>query len=129
MKDYKTPISLYYLEVPLLARYQEKGLFVEAGPTVSYLLSSKIDTDEMEKMFEGFPQGEEGEEPTVEIYDKADFRKVDLGYAIGAGYQFQNGVELGLRYNGSFTEVDKDGESNLRNSIFQLSVGYRFSGR
>ncbi|MBA9076214.1 MULTISPECIES: porin family protein [Rufibacter] len=128
MKKYHAKMTLHYLDVPVMARYQSGNLFVEAGPTVSYLVKSKIDMREFEEAMDFWAE-EEGDVKEEVISSEDDLRKIDLGYALGAGYQFSNGLELGLRYNGGFTTVFKDDESKLKNSVFQLSLAYSFGAK
>jgi hypothetical protein len=65
-------------------------------------------------------------------------KKVDLGVCLGAGYQFDMGLQLSASYTygliGIFDEnkissllggIDLDGE-NAHNSVIQISLGWRF---
>lgn len=100
-------IALNYLNVPLMAKYYvTKGLSLEAGPQMGFLLSTKggIDTN------------------------KDQFKTTDFGVNFGLGYTLDNGLNFSVRYNRGFTDINNiDGISDKnRNGIVQLSVGYFF---
>lgn len=100
-----------YISVPVMLKYfVVPGLSVGAGPQFSFLVDS-----EAEASFEG-------EEASVDITDETE--KFDLGLAVGLGYGLPGGFLVQARYVRGFSDVYS--ESNLRNSIFQVSVGYKF---
>ncbi|HEX8350685.1 MAG TPA: porin family protein [Hymenobacter sp.] len=102
-----------YIDVPVLVKVNAGGLFFEGGPQVGFLASAKL-TD-----------------GTTDVDVKEGFNTVDFGYAVGLGYQVDSGPMIGLRYNGGITNIVKDGDddSKVRNSAFQLYVGYTFGGK
>ena len=100
--------NVNYLSVPVLAKYYVlKGLSLEAGPQVSFLLSEKITVNGIEAM--------EAPEP----------KKVDFSANIGLGYQFDNGLFVQGRYNHGFTNINEEGD-DAQNEVFQFSIGYQF---
>ena len=103
--DYKTELN--YINVPVLAKYFITEAFsVEAGPQIGFLVSAK----------------EEGE-------DIKDFTKsVDFGFNLGAGYNFTENLSVGLRYNLGLSNIidSEEGDAKVKNSVFGLSVGYKF---
>lgn len=106
-----------YLDVPLLLRVKASGLFFEAGPQLGYLIGQK-----MEYNIPGFGSGSSTSTDGT--------RKFDIGYVAGLGYQLQQGLELGLRYNGGISDLsDTSSSSKTRNSVFQFQVGYLFGGK
>lgn len=100
-------ISLTYLNIPLMGKYYvTKGLSLEAGPQIGFLLSA------------------ENEDTDV----KDSFKTVDLGLNLGIGYKLDNGLNFGARYNfgvSDINDVDNLSDKN-RNAVLQLSVGYFF---
>lgn len=106
-------VKLNYLNIPVLAKYYiTKEFTVEAGPQIGFLLSAK----------------EEGE-------DAKDFYKsVDLGFNLGAGYNFTENLSAGIRYTIGLSNVyDKEYDNfedyydySIRNSVLALSLGYKF---
>ncbi|UOR04299.1 PorT family protein [Hymenobacter aerilatus] len=108
-------INQSYIDVPVLLKLKADGFFFELGPQVGFLVGSKLKVDE------------------VSVDAKESFKKVDLGYAAGLGYQAASGPMIGLRYNGGISNVGKDSfdieDGKVRNSAFQLYVGYMFGGK
>jgi hypothetical protein len=112
--------TLTYLDVPVLLRYQPSGLFhasglfFEAGPQASLLLSAKNEAkDDV----------------------KSTFNKLTYGFVMGAGYQLANGLSLGLRFDIGIGNAYKlvpaaeslgrgDYQLNAKNDSFLLSLGY-----
>ncbi|PJJ48803.1 porin family protein [Hymenobacter chitinivorans] len=120
-------VNYNYLDVPVFFKINAGGLILEAGPQYSYLLSVKDETTVTNSLA--------GSTSTSTTHDQKDLSKLnrnELGYAVGVGYQAENGVSLNLRYTGGFSDFVKsdDGSyfngdlSKARNSAFQLSLGY-----
>jgi opacity protein-like surface antigen len=131
--------TLGYLDVPIMLRYNigedGKGFFVELGPQGSFVLHNR-----------DFLQTGGVNTQQTENTSTNDLNKVVIGYVGGLGYQITSGLQIGLRYTGDFSRVYKDGAStslkaasastapflqnpNVRNSVFQLQVGYAFGGK
>lgn len=103
--------KLDYISIPVLLKYFViPGLSVEAGPQFSFMADS-----EAEASFEG-------EEVSVDITDETE--KFDLGLAVGLGYGLPQGFQMQARYVRGFSDIYSD--SDLRNTMFQVSVGYKF---
>lgn len=99
-----------YLTLPVLAKYYVvDALSLEAGPQLGFLLSSK--------------QEDNGETDDLKDVTKS----LDFGFAFGAGYKFDNGINLGVRYylGSDVNDIDEDTEE-FKNRVFQISVGYFF---
>lgn len=100
-------VALNYLNIPLMAKYYvTKGLSVEAGPQIGFLLSAKNEK--------------------IDVKDA--FKTVDFGVNFGVGYKLENGLNFGARYNLGLTDInDVDNSSGKnKNGVFQISVGYFF---
>lgn len=100
-------VALSYLNVPLMAKYYViKGLSVEAGPQIGFLLSAKNE----------------------KINVKDSFKTVDFGVNFGVGYKLENGFNFGARYNLGLTDINnvENSSSKVKNGVFQVSVGYFF---
>ena len=94
-------VTMNYLNIPLMGKYYlTKGLSVEAGPQIGFLLSAKNEGVKVTNSFTTF----------------------DFGANFGVGYKLENGLNFGARYNLGITKVDTDN----RNGVFQVSVGYFF---
>lgn len=109
----KGTIRKGYLQIPVLAQYTiGKGVFVEAGPQLGLLLSSK------EKY------GSQNQD--IKKY----YNKTDLRVPVGIGYVFPESVCRGLRadirYSFSFSKVNKVavGGGELKNQVLGLGFFY-----
>ncbi|MBF9236462.1 PorT family protein [Hymenobacter sp. BT683] len=105
--------KINYIDVPLLVKVNAGGLFFEGGPQVGFLAGAKVTNGDADTDIKG-------------RYDRVDF-----GYVAGLGYQATSGPMIGLRYNGGISTISK-GDINpnkIRNSVFQLYVGYVFGGK
>ncbi len=116
-----------YLDVPVLVRVRAAGVFFEVGPQYSYLMN--VSTDRTQTL-NGNVVGNSGSGTS----NLDNVRRNELGYVGGLGYQAENGVMLGVRYSGAFTDFAKDGYSNnefrnARNSTFQAYVGVLLGGK
>lgn len=98
--------QLDYVSIPVLVKYYFfEGFSAEAGPVVGINVVAQQDFD--------------GE--TVDI---EDVETLDVGAAIGAGYELPMGLFFQARYAIGFMETFPDSETT--NGVFQLSVGYKF---
>ena len=91
-----------YINVPILANvYMVKGLAVKLGVQPGFM----VDKDEAK-----------------------DVNTFDLSIPVGLSYEYSNFV-LDARYNWGVTKINKhdysDGKDN-RNSVFQITLGYKF---
>jgi hypothetical protein len=121
----KVSVTLHYIDIPLLFKLNSNQLFFEAGPQLGFIAGQKT-TDE------GTITYTRGGSTTTQNFSRSStstdgLRKVDVGYVLGVGYQLSEDVSLGLRYNGGFTSIDKDGNAKAHNSAFQLQLGYLFA--
>lgn len=106
-------IKLNYLNIPVLAKYYivDKKFSVEAGPQLGILLSAKADGENV----------------------KDNLRSADLGFNLGAGYNFTDNLSVGLRYTIGLSPLsDKDIDNSddyydsAKNSNLALSLAYKF---
>ena len=89
--------------------YVAPGFSLEAGPQIGFLLSGKL-------------KGGDNEEDI-----KDALKSVDFGVNFGAGYDFTENFSAGIRYNlGLANIIDEDDSAEWKNSVFSLSVGYKF---
>ncbi|QSB26500.1 porin family protein [Flavobacterium sp. CLA17] len=100
-------IALSYLNVPLMGKYYlTKGLSLEAGPQIGFLLAAKNEKTDVKNSFNTF----------------------DFGVNFGVGYKLDNGLNFSARYNLGLTDINNldSSSSKNKNGVFQLSVGYFF---
>lgn len=92
--------DLDYVNVAVVVKYYlVKGFNLQLGPQYGFLIN--------ENNFEG---------PTLESFD--------LSGVLGAGYDLPFGLRFDARYHFGFTDVLK--ESNSKNQVFSLALGYSF---
>ena len=103
-------VKLNYIKVPVMLKvYPLSRLSVEAGPELSYLISTS-------------PESLNVDEATVKVGDCKGF---NFGAGIGAAYEFNFGLMVGARYSMGFSDLGK----NLKwknNSNIQISAGWLF---
>ncbi|WP_114777403.1 porin family protein [Botryobacter ruber] len=114
-------VNYSYIDLPILARVKAGPLYFEAGPQASYLLSVNNKT---KTYYNGNLQSSTSDEKS-----KAGLSEFEIGYAAGIGFASNNGISVGVRYNGSlkdFVEDDMnfDGDvTNARHSVFMITLG------
>lgn len=114
----KAEFQLDYINVPVLAKfYIVKGLSVEAGPQFSFLVNEEFDLN---------PNSNDGD---IDFNNTAlDAENFEFGVAGGLTFQTEFGLFASGRYNYGFTEIFRKSEAlkDIHNSVFQISVGYKF---
>lgn len=119
-------LNLDYITLPILAKYEAFNRFsLEFGPQIGYMINSEIDNETLTSGFM-IPQT-----LTVEsINIKEDVNNFDVGVALGMGYELDSGLLFQARYVLGLTEVFKNStyttSTDLKNAVFQLSMGYKF---
>lgn len=107
----KADLKVDYINIPVMAKYYvAKDFSLEFGPQVGFLVSAELKYDEV----------------SVDIDDST--KSTDFSLNFGAGYNIGD-FALGARYNLGLTRLQKDlevGESDSKNSVFQISLGYKF---
>jgi hypothetical protein len=104
-------IKLNYINLPILAQYNTGGFIIETGPQFGFLMSAKLDDGDDE----------------LDIKDA--LKGLDLGWAIGFGYQMESGFGVNARYNLGFSNIiDEEDEGKWTNSVIQIGVFYLLGG-
>ncbi len=123
-------LILNYLQVPVMGKYYVMDeLSLELGPQFGYLLSAKLKYDSDENGNDPGPNTEGGRSQSVETEDvKSDVKSIDVGLLFGLGYKLDSGINFGMRYNLGLVNANNiEGSSGkIKNSVFQISVGYFF---
>ena len=98
-------LKLDYLNVPVLAKITvAEGFSVEVGPQVGILLSADADGEDVKEFL----------------------KSTDFSGAIGLGYQMPSGLNFGARYNLGLGNISDENDGDIKNNVFQVSVGYKF---
>lgn len=94
--------SLSYIRIPIMAKYYiMEGLSLLTGPSIAFKIAAEDDfVDEITK-------------------------SMDIGFGIGAAYEMPMGLFFDARYNIGVANISELG-GDIKNSNFQIGVGYRF---
>ena len=104
-----------YLILPIMVKYYIKsGLFVEAGPQAGFLISANQD---IENRITNISTSEDIKEATKDL---------DMAANVGIGYELLDKVVAQVRYCIGITNTSDLQNTNIKNGVFQLSVGYKF---
>ena len=125
--DYKLTLAMDYIEIPFNFLYKfsssKTTFYIGAGPTLSFGLSGQLKLSA------------DGEHNKADVNfgnsDEDDFKQVDRGADILAGFQFKSGVLIAVNYNMSFSNlvIHGDGENSFHNRYFGLRIGYTLQGK
>lgn len=115
-------IKTYYLQVPVNVVYHVPatfgGVYFGVGPYVAFGLNGKVKASD----------GTNSESMDVTFGSDGDFKRVDAGFNGIAGFEFKNGLLLGINYDLGLTDIGNDGtaEVSTKNRVFGISVGFKF---
>ena len=105
-------LKLDYITIPVMAKYYVADAFsLELGPQIGFLVSAKAKSG--------------GESEDV----KDELKSTDVSLNFGLGYDITQNFIIGARYNFGLTRLQDEllpGEDESKNSVFQLSVAYKF---
>ena len=129
VKNKNISASLGYIKIPIVANfYFAKGWAVKAGVQFGFLVSSKFNYLTSGKVDLG-----DGVDRDTDMFTAIDikdiFQKFDFSIPVGVSYQFKTPITIDARYQIGLTRVNKntaDGVNNSKNSVFTLTVGYKF---
>ena len=111
----KNQYNLDYLNIPIVANfYFAKGWAIKAGIQPGFLLSAKHKVDGI------------GATESYDIDYKDASKTFDLSIPLGLSYEFNN-IVIDGRYNLGLTKVNKNGDDSNKNSVIQITVGYKFA--
>lgn len=107
--------KLDYINVPILANvYVAKGLAVKLGIQPGFNVASKA---EYKQTIGGITNKVSG--------DVKGLNSVDVSIPVGFSYEYAN-VLFDARYNWGLTKFIDDSDSNSKNSVLQITLGYKF---
>lgn len=124
-------LSLTYLEIPINAVYRFNQVFVGAGPYLAYGIGAKGKSKS-----EGLPGIGEGDGPSgggggwsttkLKFGNGGDFKGLDLGLNLLAGYQINSQIAANLGYGLGLVNISGRG-GVLKNRVLSLSARYMFN--
>lgn len=110
-----------YINIPVIVKYyvltptRGGGISVHAGPQLGILQSAKADVFDSVQFVMN-----EGQD--VKRY----YKKSDVSLCIGAGWEAPFGLTVDFRYNIGLSKLeDEETEEAVRNSVFQVSIGFK----
>ena len=110
--ELKGDLKLDYIAIPVMAKYYVADSFsLELGPQIGFLVSAKAKSG--------------GESEDV----KDELKSTDVSLNFGLGYDITENFMIGARYNLGLTRLQDEllpGEDESKNSVFQISIGYKF---
>lgn len=111
----KSQSKLGYLNIPIVANYYlAKGFAIKAGIQPGFLLSAKRKVDGI------------GDYPSSDTDFKDACNSFDLSIPLGLSYETEN-VVIDGRYNLGLTKINKEGNKDMKNSVIQITIGYKFA--
>ncbi|MBN2744758.1 MAG: PorT family protein [Marinilabiliaceae bacterium] len=113
--------KITFLNIPVMLKANiANGLFLEAGPQLGFKMSAKTEYESTMSMA-GISETESGEE------DIEDMKSMNLGLGLGAGYEMENGLGFGLRYNLGLSNLyDGEGDATYKINTLNIGVSYKF---
>ena len=123
---YDRYLRINYVTMPILIHsYLLPGFSVKAGIEPTLLVSAK--SNEIQQSFEIDKEGKKSnfheDEFTIDM--KNGMHKFGLSIPVGVSYEYEN-VVLGALYHVGVFNIYKYGDSS-RNSVFEVSVGYKLN--
>ena len=116
--EYKNPLNVYYLAVPITANYYVlPGLALKAGvqPAFRVKTNMKVEgqTYDLDKVLNY-------------LYEDFDVKmnKFDLSIPVGLSYEY-NGLTLDARYNFGITKLFSGTDDAVRNQVIVVTLGYK----
>jgi hypothetical protein len=107
-------MKLNFVNIPVMLQYndEESGLYLEAGPQLNWIVSSKLETKVT------------SENTPAEKNIKGYFNSRTLSVGIGAGINLINNLGFGARYTMGVIPVTED-IGTMKTNSFYLGVHYK----
>ena len=120
----KSTNKINYLTLPINLRANiavgDNNLYFLAGPTFGIGLSGKWKDEEDGDKDDGSIKFGSG--------DDADYKRMNVGFLIGVGYELSNNIGVRLTYDMGLSNIDSDGNSDykVKSGAFGIAVTYKF---
>lgn len=107
--DSDEKLALDYINIPIKLKYAASEMFdLYAGPQVGFNVLSEVRFGNEEQ-------------------DLDNVNNVDFGLVIGGEYVSYSGFGAGVGYNFGLSDIPEDGEGELKNSVFNVNLIYKFN--
>lgn len=121
----KNKVKLGTILVPVSAKYFINDSFaVSAGASFGIILSAKSQTTFDAGM--NIPGLDLGVDSEIDIKD--EINTLNIAPFLGAEYTLENGLFFDARYNMGISDLAKADGGTMKNSFFQVGVGFKFGG-
>lgn len=93
-----------YVNIPIILKlYTVAGINLQAGPQFGFLTSAKLGDESI----------------------KDEIKGSDVSLGLGVGWDLPFGLTIDGRYNLGLSDVSDDSASEIKNQVWQVSVGYK----
>lgn len=108
-------LEFNYITIPFMFKYYFNNKFnIEFGPQFNYSANAKVSNDKS----------------SVDISDEINQKDFTAGLDFGFGFLFNSHFGISARYNLGLTSItnknDLLGDSEFKNTVFQLSLAFKF---
>lgn len=134
--------KLSYLQLPVMLKYKIiDKLHIEFGPQIGYIVGARSQWE-----YKDSESSSNNESLTIDLLNDGTYKflgttfaikpklnRLDFGLNIGASFDFTEKFFVQTRYNFGLTTIDENSTNgsstnswNLKNSVIQISTGYKF---
>jgi Outer membrane protein beta-barrel domain len=93
-----------YVNIPIILKlYTVAGINLQAGPQFGFLTGAKVDGENV----------------------KDQLKESDFSVGLGVGWDLPLGLSIDARYNLGISDVSDDAANQIKNQVWQVSVGYK----
>ncbi len=129
-------LNLFYIDIPLTAKvsfdFGNTNIYGFFGPYIGVGLSGKV------KLKEFIPKSGQDNEISIDEVKKVDwgsgrqddFKRLDYGLNVGTGIGIKS-IQISLTYGLGLANISDDTnyDTNTKNKVIGISIGYKFSGK
>lgn len=126
--NFKSKMSLMYLELPVNAVFNFSGFYLGAGPYLGYGIAGKASYETKINGVVNTMLTEPERDVEFGSGEDDDIKPLDFGANILAGYKLESGLNFGVNYGLGLTNLNPENSSNNKasNRVFSILVGFSF---
>jgi hypothetical protein len=96
-----------YMNIPIMVKlYTVAGINLQAGPQFGFLMNDPVVVDDNQEI-------------------QGAIKKSDIALGLGVGWDLPFGLTIDGRYNLGLQNVSDDPSFDIKNQVFQVSVGFK----